>query len=753
MNSRSLFCWTLNVSICTALPAWGQAPQPPASAPQQLEVTGSLEVEARRRSVSPKLILGREEIERYGDFNVLDVLKRLPSVVVPAGNSGTGGPRLRGLANAFTTVLIDERVVPEGFSLETLTTDQVERIEILRAPTAATGARGIAGTINIVLREAIDMRVNDFRALVETSRAGTSPRLSYSGNARFGDWTTNATLSAFRRALETEETSVLRRTRVATGAIVVDDRGTLTGQGRQTGLTLSTRTIWRGANGHRFELRPSVGGTNTGLVQVGRTLPDEDEDASRLAAGRTDRDSRIRNWRLESLYSHPWSAARVQWRATFGEVKSRTALGRVILPADPQARPSTSSEFAEFKDRVTQLSAKTSLTTDGGHGIDTGVDLQRTRRSGSGLTTVGDRVFNTRYDNDLRATIDRVSLFAQDEWELSPSWAAQVGVRADNIKTQAERERNKTDRVASTIVSPLAHLRWRLPATEEQLLPSQVRLSLTRSYNAPDAAQLLSNPVINRYHRPGTRNTELNLDFASNSALRPEKSWGLDLAYERYLNDGGVFGASVFHRRIDDLIRNTVVLESVPWAPQFGRYVSRPRNVGKGTASGLELDARVRLSELIEDGPNTSVRANVSVLRSRVKSVPGPDNRLIEQPKGTAYVGLNHRLAGSPLSFGASASHTPGYRLQLQTRRNIVQTRTTVVDAYALYVINSSAQLRLSVANALQRDRVRTTEITTAPVTGGNVNTVRLTGASERQVRTVQQRSDAVIGLRLELKL
>jgi outer membrane receptor for ferrienterochelin and colicins len=432
---------------------------------------------------------------------------------------------------------------------------------------------------------------------------------------------------------------------------------------------------------------------------------------------------------------------------------TRAALDRVSLPDDPAVRPSRSSEFTDYKDRVTQISAKTSLTTDGGHGLDAGLDVQRSQRRGNGVATVGDSVFFTRYDNDLRATIDRVSLFAQDEWALTPSWAAQIGVRADSIKTQAERERNNRDRVTSTIVSPLAHLRWRLPTTEDQLLPSQVRMSLTRSYNAPDAAQLLSNPIINRFFRPGTRNTELNVDFASNSALRPEKSWGLDLAYERYLNDGGVFGASVFHRRIDDLIRNTVVLESVPWAPQLGRYVSRPRNIGKGTASGIELDARVRLSELIEDGPNTSVRANVSVLRSRVRDVPGPDNRLINQPKGTAYVGLNHRLTGTPLSFGASASHTPSYRLQLQTNRSVVQTKTTVVDAYALYVINSNAQVRLSVANALQRDRVRTTDITTTPVTGGNVNTVRLTGQAERQVRTSQQRSDAVIGLRLELKL
>jgi outer membrane receptor for ferrienterochelin and colicins len=750
---------SLRVALCMALPAWSQAPQVPAPAAepppgtQQLEVVGSTEVEARRRSITPKLVLGREEIERYGDFNVLDVLKRLPSVVVPAGNSGTGGPRLRGLANGFTTILIDERTVPAGFSLETLSTDQVERIEILRAPSAVTGARGIAGTINIVLREALDARVNDFRALVEASRAGASPRLSWTGNTRVGDWTASASAAAFRRQLETEEVSVLKRTSIATGTVVADSRGGLMGDGRQSGATISGLALWRGSAGQRFELRPTLGATEANLASLGLSQSADDDDGSQLTAGRSDRISRSRTWRIESIYTHPWDAARLQWRATFGEAKSRTNLDRASVPTDPAATPDTSGEFARYRDRVAQLSLKTSLTTDAGHGLDWGADVQRSQRNANGSTTVNSTIFNTRYDDDLRAKIDRVSLFAQDEWTLTPSWAAQIGLRADSLRLQAERERGKVDGSSSTIVSPLLHLRWRAPTSPEQLLPSQVRMSLTRSYNPPDTAQLVSNPIINRFFRPSTRNTELNLDFASNSTLRPEKSWGLDLAYERYLNDGGVLSAAVFHRRIDDLIRNTVTLESVPWAPQLGRYVSRPRNVGKANTSGIELDGRVRLSELIEDGPNTTVRANVSLFRSRVHSVPGPNNRLIEQPKATGYAGFNQRLSGSPLSFGAGVNHTPGYRLQQQAGRSIVQARTTVVDAYALYVVNSNAQVRLSISNALAQDRMRTTDITTTPVTGGNVNTVRPTGASEQQVRTARQRSDAVIGLRLELKL
>ena len=81
------------------------------------------------------------------------MLKRLPGVTIQ-GRPGRGGAiRLRGLGSGYTQILLDGERVPPGFSLDSLAPDQIERIEILRAPTAETGARAIAGTINIITRE------------------------------------------------------------------------------------------------------------------------------------------------------------------------------------------------------------------------------------------------------------------------------------------------------------------------------------------------------------------------------------------------------------------------------------------------------------------------------------------------------------------------------------------------------------------------------------------------------------------------
>jgi outer membrane receptor for ferrienterochelin and colicins len=733
----------LHAALCIAAPTWAQA-QSATNAPEGTAAgsgAATADDDERRRAAPTRLVLGREEIERYGDFNVLDVLRRLPTVLLPASNTGTSGPRFRGRANGFTTLLIDDSTVPDGFALDTLSTDQVERIEILRNPISSDGSRGVALAVNIVLRESLDTRVNDVRALGEFSRAGFSPRVSWSGNHRSGAWTTSATVSAFQRKVSSEETSVLARTRVATGEVVAEKDEVVRGNGSQTGSTVTLRSIWRGPGGHRFEVRPTLSTSKTGVDSVGATVVEE--EATERLGGRSERRNTTDTWRLESVYLQPLGPARLQWRASYGQTRARSRSQGFASVTDPAAVPATTSEAASNKDRAAQISLKTSLPAAAQHDVDWGVELQRAQRSAGGSTTVDDREFFSRYDDDVRGTVDRTTVYIQDEWAFAPSWAAQLGLRADSVKIAAERERGNVDYSSTDFFSPIVQVRWRSATTAERLMPTQVRMSLTRSLDIPTLQQLVANPTINPYFRPGTRNTELNLDFGANSRLRPERRWNLDFAYERFLNDGGVFAASLFYRQIEDLIRNTVDFESVPWAPQLQRYISRPRNIGSARAFGGELDMRVRMTELIEDGPDTTLRARVRLFRSKVSEVDSPDNVLTERPKASYIVGFAHRMSGAPWSLGANLSYTPIYRVQLQRNRAIVEGKSLILDAYGLWNVGATTQLRLSLGNALARDRVRTTDNTTAPVTG----------APERQIRTAEQRTDVVLGLRIEARL
>jgi outer membrane receptor for ferrienterochelin and colicins len=132
--------------------------QTPAAAPekiQQVEVKGAAAAyDPRRDDTASKIVVNNEEIVKYGDTNVLDVLKRVPGVTV--SSSGRGGEiRMRGLGNGYTQVLINGERAPQGFDISSLSPDVIERIEVLRAASAEFSTQSIAGTVNIVLKKAV----------------------------------------------------------------------------------------------------------------------------------------------------------------------------------------------------------------------------------------------------------------------------------------------------------------------------------------------------------------------------------------------------------------------------------------------------------------------------------------------------------------------------------------------------------------------------------------------------------------------
>ena len=158
-------------------------PAPTADDDKRIQITGRRDaVEQRRLSTAAKIVIGRDEIEQFGDATLADVIKRMPSVTV-GGRPGRGGQiRMRGMGNGYTQILIDGERMPPGFAIDQLAPDQIERIEIYRAPTAETGARAIAGTINIVLREPLRQRGDDLRLGLSSERGSWSPNASWTHN-------------------------------------------------------------------------------------------------------------------------------------------------------------------------------------------------------------------------------------------------------------------------------------------------------------------------------------------------------------------------------------------------------------------------------------------------------------------------------------------------------------------------------------------------------------------------------------------
>jgi iron complex outermembrane receptor protein len=231
--------------------------------------------------------------------------------------------------------------------------------------------------------------------------------------------------------------------------------------------------------------------------------------------------------------------------------------------------------------------------------------------------------------------------------------------------------------------------------------------------------------------------TATSADVAGNAQLKPEVANGLELAYERYLPTNGVVSANLFTRRLDDVIRTVTALEEVSWATS-PRWVTRPQNLGSATTRGIELDAKFSLRELDTAAPPVNVRANISLFRSSVDGVPGPDNRLAGQPDMTGNLGADYRFRGTPLSVGGSVNWTPAYDIR-QTAEQLERiSRKVVTDAYLAWNFDAATKLRLSFTSTSPRDF--------------QTNNIFLAGNELQQVVDTR-RGYLVSALRLEMRL
>jgi outer membrane receptor for ferrienterochelin and colicins len=148
------------------------------------------------------------------------------------------------------------------------------------------------------------------------------------------------------------------------------------------------------------------------------------------------------------------------------------------------------------------------------------------------------------------------------------------------------------------------------------------------------------------------------------------------------------------------------------WSGGRPRYVARPQNIGDAITQGLELEAKFRVSDLWVDTIPLDLRANASFFHSRVKSVPGPDNRLDQQPSATANFGFDYRFRSMPLTLGGNYNWNPAYNTRLSEDQSAYQGAKRVLDAYALWVFNPALQVRVLGSNLTALDYVTGSTVT-----------------------------------------
>jgi len=114
------------------------------------------------RTTAPVTVISREQIEAQQATSVTELLRQVPGVHIDqaGGRGGISSVYVRGSDPNFTVVLLDGVKVNDptnsrggSFDFSTLSTDNIERIEIVRGPLSAVyGSDALGGVINIITR-------------------------------------------------------------------------------------------------------------------------------------------------------------------------------------------------------------------------------------------------------------------------------------------------------------------------------------------------------------------------------------------------------------------------------------------------------------------------------------------------------------------------------------------------------------------------------------------------------------------------
>jgi outer membrane receptor protein involved in Fe transport len=651
-----------------------------------VEVKGAASTyDPRRDDTASKTVMNADEIRKFGDTNVYDVLKRAPGVTV-AGKT----LRMSGLGAGYTQILVNGDRPPPGFNMDTLAPDQIERIEIIRAASAEYSMQAIAGTINIVLKKLTAKPQRDLR--LAYANAPTNHNYSVSGTwgdkagklsyfvsgFLYGGNNSNVSTGGASLTLPSGEVTQLRTTRSD-------------GSGSYRGIMLFPRLSWKFDNGD--ELNASS------VLQSSRNGWDGTTHNENLVGSFAKPDY------VDTIYRSPNSttmaAGEIGWIA-------KLAGGKLDLKLSGDRSRNNDEQFNEMftagrsqrllrdwdsvnRSHRATLRGKYTRSLFDGHNLSTGLEgsvqeSEQTRDRHDQLNQDAP----TRLIETFEPKISRLAGYLQDEWSVDKQFSVYLGARWEGVQTDSEADSGPAAHFSTSsrnhVLSPVAQTLYKFPDGSGR----QLRMAYTRTYKAPTVDQLTAR----RYE--AAVNTRFAADSSGNPNLRPELANGIDVTYEHFLKSGAMVSASVSRRDISDYIRTRLDLDA------DGRWVYRPVNDGDALVRSLQLEAKAPGKALSPALSAFDLRASFSRNWSRVSSVPGPGNRLDAQTPMSATAGIDYRVGD--VTMGGSLSWQKGGWVRVSDAQSQFQPTRRDLDAYLLYKFNPRYQLRVSGNNLLGQD-------------------------------------------------
>lgn len=655
-------------------------PQPVQPSFMQRVVVTATENNDRNDDTASKTVIKQAEIQRYGDLNLIDVLKRLPGI-----SADKDGIQMRGLGDGYVQILLNGQPLPIGMDIDTIAVDLIERVEITRSASAELSTRAIAGTINIILKRIV--RPDQKELKVGAARNGPlSPFASLQMSGRSG--TISHALSAAATRSTSDTAAFTASSAHQTDAMAGDSVTQRKGHFISTALQLAPRITWQpGTNDsltlQNFSRHMRSNSRGTEVVDVLSGSPSPYEMAGHDNGVNSSTISNTLNW-LHTMASGDKLDVKAvgNWtrRDSALSFSSQTAAGQNYL----QRRTQLYS-----RDQSLLLSLKYTMLRKKDHELSWGMEWHGATRK------------DQRRQRDIllqdpvpRETLEmpridvlRNAMFIQDEWAVTPAWSVYAGLRREQIKTSAISDRLDTVDNTSSVTSPILQTLWKAGKDRK----TQWRMALARTYKSAPLTSLLSRHIIS------TNNSAIRPDYEGNPALRPELSWGLDTSFEHHADNNVVLAVRPYWRKMSNIVGSKLTVRD-------GRWVSSPANNGNASAQGLEIEAKFPLIALFDASPAIDISLNAGRNWSRVKEIHSPYNRIEGQIPMTGNLGVDWKLSTLPASIGASLTYQGKSTIESLSGTLNQRSANLSIDMYGVWQLTPSSKLRLAAANLHPRD-------------------------------------------------
>jgi len=712
---------------------------------EEIVIVGEKRYRNRTETIAPELTYDHEFFQKFEPTSVGDSLKRVPGVSFGSDIGEYDAPALRGLAAGFTQVLVNGRPIPGAGNDRSVLVDRIpaeiiDRIEIIRSPTADMDSQGIGGSINIILKDGTSLPPGIITrgALMyfpDTEAVKASGAFSLSGRNKAETVAYSVTIDAQQRynpkvtrqevfnddveGFDDTDTGLeLFKPFDRNGSIALE-RSEEQDTRRSFDLSLNTDITFQ--IGEQSKLRFDAFVIRTRRTDTEQTLGlerDEDDEENPIfdepfVIGDLEISKepfKQTNFGISGLYESKFGEGMsVESQLRYSQFKERSANSTYAIDDDDidldtfEADDIEFSEDAELFEREAldstdrEISGDISLKKDWGNAslkVGTAAKLKRRRFGQSIGEDLDDEEDAETIESLFRYRENRLDGFALAEFKFGRA-KAQVGVRAEHTKTRQRIRQDITEDDVENASSKEFHIN---PSAHIQLGVGdglQLRGSIARTVRRPNIDQVV--PFQN------TDDPEDNDITEGNPNLEFETAWGVDVGVEQRLKNG-VVGINLFHRSIKNLI--SLVNTGVPVFPDADPESEEGRariysfdNVGNGKVYGFEIDLSAPLSFIGLD--DTGVFANFTRIWSKRRE-PNTGQRVPfdQQPKYVYNFGVTQEFR----KLGASAGFS--YRKQGQARSTFLgeeefQVYGGNLEAFVEKRLGSNMVVRLSGNNLL----------------------------------------------------